>query len=60
MDNGETPSNMYLVLSKAFSTLNHNILLHKLEYYGVQDISLNLIINILSLNVTQTKFSIFQ
>ena len=48
MDNGETPINIYLDLSKAFDTLNHNILLHKLEYYGVQDISLNLFKNYLS------------
>ncbi len=48
MDNGETPINIYLDLSNAFDTLNHNILLHKLEYYGVQDISLNLFKNYLS------------
>ncbi len=43
MDNGETQINIYLDLSKAFDILNHNIVLHKLEYYGVQDISLNLL-----------------
>ncbi len=48
MDNGETPSNMYLHLSKAFDTLNHNILLHKLQYYRIQDISLNLFKNYFS------------
>ncbi len=48
MDNGETPINIYLDLSKAFNILNHNILLHKLEYYGVQDTSFNLFKNYLS------------
>ncbi len=48
MNNGETPINIYLDPSKAFNTLNHNILLHKLEYYGVQDICLNLFKNYLS------------
>ena len=47
IDNGKTPINIYLDLSKAFDTLDHKILLNKLEYYGVKDISLSLFKNYL-------------
>ena len=33
MDHNETPINIYLELSKAFDTLDHEILLAKLQYY---------------------------
>lgn len=43
MDSNEIPINIYLDLSKAFDTLDHQILLNKFKYYGVQNMSLNLL-----------------
>ena len=37
MDKGKISITIYLDLSKAFDTLNHEILLDKLNYYGVKD-----------------------
>ena len=52
MDNGDTPIGIFLDLSKAFDTLNHNILLHKLKHYGLSKNSTRLIKNYLE-NKTQ-------
>ena len=35
LDSGKLPLSIYLDLSKAFDTLNHDILFHKLNYYGI-------------------------
>ena len=36
-----TPVNIYIDLSKAFDTLNFDILLHKLHYYAVTGVPLD-------------------
>ena len=36
MDKGNSPINVYLDLSKAFDTLNHEILLDKYSHYGIK------------------------
>ena len=41
LDKGELPIAIYLDLSKAFDTLDHDILLAKLHYYGLSGISLD-------------------
>ena len=48
LDNNETPINTYLDLSKAFDTLDHSILLHKLKFYGIDGTSLKIFENYLS------------
>ena len=40
IDNKKLPISVFLDLSKAFDTLDHDILLQKLQYYGVSDIPL--------------------
>ena len=48
MNNGQCPINIYMDLSKAFDTLDHSILLKKLEYYGICGLENKLLCNYLS------------
>ena len=48
MDSGQVPLAIFLDLSKAFDTLDHNILLHKRSFLGIKDMYLNLLRNYLS------------
>ena len=47
LDQSATPLNIYLDLSKAFDTIDHNILLHKLNYFGINGATLDLCNNYL-------------
>ena len=40
IDNFETPTSILIDLSKAFDTLNHDIMLYKLKFYGISGIAL--------------------
>ena len=46
--NYKIPTTVLIDLSKAFDTLNHDILLFKLRYYGVSGVELRLVSNYLS------------
>ena len=48
MDSNNIPINVYLDLSKAFDTLDHTILLHKVSHYGIRGTCLALLKSYLS------------
>ena len=48
MDVGEIPLCIFVDLSKAFDTLDHNILLHKLNFYGIKNNAFHLMQNYLT------------
>ena len=48
MDSNEIPLNIYLELANAFDTLDYNILLDKLHYYGIRYTPLDLFKNYLT------------
>jgi hypothetical protein len=48
MDDNKIPISVFIDLSKAFDTIDHHILIHKLKYYGLEGASLRLITNYLT------------
>ena len=58
MDNKHTPVNIYIDLSKAFDTINYEILLYKLEYYGVTGVPLELLKNDLTNRKSYVQFHV--
>jgi hypothetical protein len=48
MDQNKIPINVFMDLSKAFDTLDHEILIAKLNYYGIQGTALKLFKDYLS------------
>ena len=57
MDDGLIPFSVFIDLSKAFDTLDHNILMKKLHYYGIQDTYLNWFRSYLT---NRTQYTIFK
>ena len=63
MNRNLTPVNVYIDLSKGFDCLDHNILLSKLKFYGLNDNAIRLLKNYLSdrdqyVQLVNTKFQL--
>jgi len=43
LENNQIPFNIYVDLRKAFDTIDHEILLSKLDYYGIKNMALDLL-----------------
>ena len=56
MDNYKIQTTVLIDLSKAYDTLNHDILLSKLRYYGVSGVELRLLSNHLSDRVQYVEY----
>ena len=56
MDNKEIPINIYLDLSKTVDTLDHSILIDKLEFYGLKGVASDLLKNYLTNRKQHVEF----
>ena len=57
LDNNKVPINIFLDLSKAFDTINHTILLDKLQHYGIRNTPLKLFKSYLTNRMQQTEYN---
>ena len=60
MESGHIPCKLYIDLSKAFDTLSHDILLHKLKYYSFSGIELKLLTNYLRHRTQYVMYNNYQ
>ena len=60
MDENHTPCSIYIDLSKAFDTLDFEILLSKLRFYGVTDTAFELMKNYLSDRKQYVKYNVHE